>query len=605
MPSIERFNQWYASSEDETRDWREQAIEDINFYQLEHWTTEQIEQLKLEGRPTLVIPKIMPIINFLSGYQRQNRHDVIAKNRKGSTKPEADILTELIKQIFDLSNADYEISDWFLQGILTGRSWITGVLDYKHDPINGDLRLESLDPLSVFPDPNSVKYDYSDADYIMRTFWVNYEKVAALFPGKEKDLGSIDFQESDIKMHVVPRDAYSSASSKAERQALTRSGQVKIKECWYLERRKYVKLMDTANPSDLQEVQDVPRAIKGFLSRNDAYTVIESSRTERDVLSRSLICGDVVLEDFPNPLGKVNELPYIQFITSRVRGKILSVVTPLKDLQREINKRRSQLVHILNTLAKSGWIVAKGSTDIGVLKREGAKNGFVLEWDPASGGTKPEQIVPSPPSHGHILTENMAEDDMKKVSGANTDLLGQATQRGEPGVVLTLRQRQGQVVLEPLFDNFRISEQLLGGMLTTIITKSKLYSLEEIINILDIPLPEDVETVAEQERVYKKIVRVARLFEKPDQKRFNIKTAVRPDSPTKRMTDFAELMEIASLYPGYIPPEILLDASDISHKEEMLDKLKEMAAAGVAAPPPTAARPQRKLPQASPMPLNR
>jgi hypothetical protein len=58
------------------------------------------------------------------------------------------------------------------------------------------------------------------------------------------------------------------------------------------------------------------------------------------------------------------------------------------------------------------------------LAKHGATPGVVLDESKAGGSI--ERIEPAPLSEGHITAAQMSGDDMKEISGANPDLMGQA-----------------------------------------------------------------------------------------------------------------------------------------------------------------------------------
>lgn len=567
----DRLIEWFQDAESGNAQWREQAKDDINLYLLDHWDAETKRKLTEDGRPPLVIPKIYPIINFLSGYYRQNRFDLIYLPRKGSSADEANLITQLVKQVLDFSQSDYRIAEWFDMGLVTGRSWITGEVDYTHDPENGDLKLVVPDPLSVFPDPNSVEYDYSDAQYICRILKVDYQSLLEKFPDKVEGMSMEDVSIDDLETHHDSRQAYESKGFSSD-VARFMASRLRVKEWYYTENVKRIKMFDQATGTIVETIDD-PALIQDLQASKPGLTALESSKTTVKVLHRTLQCGGVVLEDFEKPLGEFNELPYAQFIVKRVRDQILSVVTPLKDIQKEVDKGRSQALHIINSIAKSGWWVPEGSTDMDVLKRDGGKNVFIGEYRAEKG--IPTQIGFAGGAGAQVALQRSleAERDLESVSGVNPELKGERRDGGkEPGITLQLRQKQGQVQIEPIFDNFSMSHQVLGQKLANIILKGSLYSPEEVMNIIDIPQPVSQEKVAEAQKL---VAAIQSLFTNPEKKRFNTKVAVRPSSPTVRMAEFATLTQVAQAYPGIIEPEDLLEASDLSQKDKIIEGIRK------------------------------
>lgn len=60
---------------------------------------------------------------------------------------------------------------------------------------------------------------------------------------------------------------------------------------------------------------------------------------------------------------------------------------------------------------------------------------------------------------------------------------------------------------------------------------------------------------------------------------YGIKVTVSPSAPTERIARFAEMDLLMSKYPGIIPPDIFIDATDIPNKNEIKARLRQQQAA--------------------------
>jgi threonine dehydratase len=84
-------------------------------------------------------------------------------------------------------------------------------------------------------------------------------------------------------------------------------------------------------------------------------------------------------------------------------------------------------------------------------------------------------------SPGHIEAATLSADDMKEISGANPDLMGQFIENyAESGKAIELRQAQGMKVVEVLFDNFARTQKLVAMGLVDMIRFTNVYSDDEI-----------------------------------------------------------------------------------------------------------------------------
>ena len=91
------YRRWFREAVDNSRKWSDEAREDFDFVEGKQWTAAEIKKFEESARPAIVINRIRPLINLLSGYQRNTRLDIdflgrtpddgeVAKVRKGLTK---------------------------------------------------------------------------------------------------------------------------------------------------------------------------------------------------------------------------------------------------------------------------------------------------------------------------------------------------------------------------------------------------------------------------------------------------------------------------------------------------------------------------------------
>ena len=167
-------------------------------------------------------------------------------------------------------------------------------------------------------------------------------------------------------------------------------------------------------------------------------------------------------------------------------------------------------------------------------------------------------MEPAPLSEGHIRVAQMSADDMKEISGANPDLLGHIMEGIlESGKAIELRQAQGMKVVEVLFDNFSRTEKLLALGLVDMIRVTDVYSDDEIRAIASAKL--DTRDLAQ--------LRSRRVG------KYGIKIESSSSSPTARYANFMSIMEIARMYPERIPAEVVIENSDLSNKEGIIQRM--------------------------------
>jgi hypothetical protein len=296
------------------------------------------------------------------------------------------------------------------------------------------------------------------------------------------------------------------------------------------------------------------RTAKAIADRSNRWAVKEWVVA---VLNKTVTAGNLVLEDISNPFGEAVQFPLYRFCPMWVDGGAMGVIENMTGPQQEVNKRRSQALHNLNQAANSGFKVKKALNNYDkYIAKFGSKPGIVLDESKAGGSI--ERIEPAPLSEGHIRASSMSAVDMKEISGANADLLGQVYDgRPESGKAIALRQSQGMKVIEIVFDNLSRTQKLMGKSLVDVIRFTDIYGDDEIAAI-----------VAEsEERVDTAGLKDKRIG------RYGIKVETSSSSPTARYANFMSILEVAAMYPGQVPVEAVIEASDITNKEQIVDQI--------------------------------
>ena len=115
------------------RDWLDEAEEDFAFAVGKQWRDEDKLTLERAGVPALTINKIQPNLFMISGYQRQNRPDIVAYPEGDEDSLYAEVVTRLIHNAVKISDAGYKQSEQFEDGVICGEGWIEPYIDYSND----------------------------------------------------------------------------------------------------------------------------------------------------------------------------------------------------------------------------------------------------------------------------------------------------------------------------------------------------------------------------------------------------------------------------------------------------------------------------------------
>lgn len=609
------------------KDLLKEINEDFEFAVGHQWDPGDKKTLEDAGVPALTINKIQPNIFLVSGYQRQNRSEWIAYPEGDEDNLESEIVTKLLKNSVKVSDGQYIVSEQFEDGIICGEGWVEPYIDYTKDLINGDLVLSKDSPMLIFPDPDSVKYDLSDAEFVIKlTPKLSKDQVKKLFPDKESEIdkienGSVEYALSD-GVELKQTLDYPMVGQETK---LNSAGELAVKEkCYDLVEyyyKKYVPkyLIADKDIGDLKEAKDKEEADTYVANKNASMNQIVAKVIKRIVpeIWVSAMIGKDIIDEYISPYyPKWKSYPFFPFFAHRITtviekaraGMTQGIVRSLKDPQREFNKRRSQELRILNSTANSGWLAEentwKNKPDV---EKFGASAGVTLEYK--NGKPKPERIVPAPLSQGHAQLAAENTQDMKEISGINADLLAMQDKGSDAsGRAIHLRQQQGILMLQRILDNFSRTQKLLGrfilsqlGELYTVETAMKVCGESFIRDNFSVPVmtqsPVDGTPVPVMENGQMKMQvdeQTAKnvfqmVLNSIDEGKYNVKIDEISNSPTVKLSNYSILLDMAGRGVP-IPPDVLVGDSSIS--ESSKQKIRKAIAAaqspqnGMPAPQP-------------------
>lgn len=478
------------------RDWLDEAEEDFAFAVGKQWRDEDKLTLERAGVPALTINKIQPNLFMISGYQRQNRPDIVAYPEGDEDSLSAEVITRLIHNAVKLSDAGYKQSEQFEDGVICGEGWIEPYIDYSRDLVNGQLCVKKCNPLNVFVDPASVEYDLSDAEYVIKVSpGLTKNQVLKLFPDKKSIIEKISNRTLSInsvdntKIQTLDYPQLDEAGGTGSGEDYSKEDNYDLVEYQY---KKYVSKYIIADKQigDMKEAKDLDEAQlyvdqKNTISGEVVAKVIH--RIVPEIWFCSLV-GDTVVDEFISPFyPKWKGYSLIPFFAHRItvpikdgqEYRIQGIVRSLKDPQRELNKRRSQELRILNSTANSGWLAEQDTwVKKSDVEKYGSTPGVTLEYK--SGRQKPERITPAPLSQGHAQLAAENTQDMKEISGINSDLLAM-NKTDASGRAIYLRQQQGIVMLQRILDNFSLTTKLLGRFILSQL--GELYTVERAVKV--------------------------------------------------------------------------------------------------------------------------
>ena len=553
----------FRNAVDADRPWRDEAWEDYGFkWGTGQWSESDKALLRKQKRPSLTLNKVGPLMRLLGGYQRLNRYDPILLPRTADDLEKAKKATAVTAFVLDETDYLNEESDVFDDGVTCGRGWFSVGYEWDDETGRGSIVVRKRSPFDIYPDPEARKYDMSDANYVCDAEWVDKFDLTSAFPEQEDLINNTTaVYDSDEPDERGDRNYwYDNTTSK-----------VRLVRMWY----------------------------RAVTHREELTDYGEKRRKRIKQIRVASYLGDLILEDVESPY-QHGFLPLIWFLPDwDGEGDIpRSVVRDLKDPQREINKRRSQLLHILNTMANRGWLVAEGSLSPEQLRKMemlGSSPGVVVKYN----GTPPQVFDMTQLPTAFAQIEQASTGDLKEISGINEEMMGMNVPASASGRAIELKQQAAITSIAGILDSLRRTKKQVMRMLWGYRGRPGLiqqYMTEEmVIRITEengqpgfvklnekVPVPDPVTGqlpfLDEQGNVVAAVMNDLSTWE------FDIVLSDEPTSPSGRTAAFWKLLEAAKQGVP-IPPDILLEASDIPQKEEIKAKMMAMQQAQAQAPP--------------------
>ncbi len=474
--------------------------EDFEFALGKQWEDKDIQTLRTAGVDALTINKILPMVNLLSGIERQGRTDMIAFPEGAEDTLDAEIATRLLKNLVKQSYADHKMSEQFEDGVIGGMGYIEFFPDYTYDLLNGEMKSRKISCFECFPDPDSVEYDFSDGAYFCRFQQdLKKEQLLTMFPDREKDIenlakGKVNFEKfmPSSDQHVQGEDYPELSEAGVDQFYEDQRGCYDVLFYFY-KKTKTVHMVGDIRQGTITECKSKEEA-EAYVEEHgkDPETgeeVAKAISKRIPEIWRAVIVGGEVFEDevawtYPRWKG----FPFIPFFANRtttpIKDKSLmyqGIVRPLKGVQRELNKRRTQSLRHLNSTANSGYFVPKKGLDRAnknKLIKFGSSPGVYIEYDPEIG--KPEKIQPTQLSQGHEQLALENTQDLREIAGINAELLV-AGDGQDSGRAILLRQKQGLVMIQRILDNYSRTKKVVGRFLLTQL--GEVYTVETAVRV--------------------------------------------------------------------------------------------------------------------------
>jgi hypothetical protein len=413
----------------------------------------------------------MPVVNMVCGRQRQHRKATQMLPVHGSSAQTASQATKVIQSAYSNDDTYNTISNCFKEAAgITGLSLMHSWIDYRRDPICGDLRTECFSADMIMMDAFWREMDLSDCQFIRTRKYLHKEQVKQLLPGRERDIDMLNDQAYfDTKFTFMP-----------QQYNIRRKGWLAYDEYWYLTERMGTFIVDpeTYESTEVDFTKDEMDRLKS------QYPHIVVVKEKVPTVHLAIIVNNTCFYDGPNPLG-VDMYPFTPFVgyhdlaNNNYAFRYQGIIRNIRDSQYLYNYRK-QLELDLLAAQFSGVDVEEDALidDSDAFKVGPGKVRFFKKGRLQSLNDKPGANI----NPANYQATQFLKEDIQSNAGVTPELLGQA-EDSDVGITEQLRQGAALTTLQELFDNLDLSQRNAGRLHWALIQKN--YTLGKIKRMIE------------------------------------------------------------------------------------------------------------------------
>jgi hypothetical protein len=492
--------------------------------------------------------RIRRVINMISGHQRRTRKSTIVVPVENGDNDTADQFTRVMYWLNQHENILDTISESFMGSLITGMNLLHVWVDYRSDPVSGNIKVDNCSYNSFLIDPYFRKTDLSDCNAIWKRSFLTKRECISLLPNQTDEILGLMGNEygagRDGKFQFMPETYHY-----GHKNLLT------YDEFWYRDYRTQKMLVD-AQTGETQEWKSTNEdQLRYFLQLYPQITVIES---EVPTVNLAVVVQGKVMYHGANPMG-IDLYPFVPvfayyrpempYFPWRIQG----VVRGLRDAQYLYNRRRIIELDILESQVTSGYIYKENSlVDPSHVFLSGQGRGIALKEEAQM--TDVQQIQPPQVPPSMIQLSELLAKEVSEISGVNEELLGSAVD-DKAGILSMLRQGAGLTTLQILFDNLDRSQKLLGNIILQLVQTN--FTPGKIQKILEGEQP-------------------AQQFYNKSFGRYSCAIEEGLNTTTQKQMNFAQLLQLRETGVP-IPDTYLLESSTIQNKSKLLEALAQQS----------------------------
>lgn len=413
----------------------------------------------------------MPVVNMVCGRQRQHRKASQILPVHGSSDKTASQATKVLQSCYSNDDTYNTISNCFKESAgITGLALMHSWIDYRKDPICGDLRTECFSADMVMMDAFWREMDLSDCQFIRTRKYLHKDQVKQLLPGRAKDVDMLNDQAYfDTKFTFMP-----------QQYNIRRKGFLAYDEYSYMTERMATFLVDP----ETYESTDIDLNKEEMEELKKQFPNIVVVREKVPTVHLAIIVNNVCMYDGPNPLGidSYNYTPFVGYhdlSNNNYAFRYQGIIRNIRDPQYLFNYRK-QLEMDLLAAQFTGVNVEEDALidDSDAFKSGPGKVRFFKKGRMSAIADIPGANI----NPANFQVTELLKQDIQSNAGVTPELLGQA-EDSDVGITEQLRQGAALTTLQELFDNLDLSQRHASRLHWDIIQRN--YTLGKIRQMIE------------------------------------------------------------------------------------------------------------------------
>jgi len=227
--------------------WAADATDDLAFYQGHHWLPEQVNELQERNQVPVVVPLTWQIVDQAISMLGANNPQFRATGRTDDDTKKAHLRSEIAQWIWQESmKCGLDFKAFLRDYYVMGRGALYVYIDPDGDLGKGEVRMMTIDPRDVIPDPNSQTILWDDADSIILRRYMTKKQIKMNWPDAECD---------DLQFGQLSNLASYDSDKSRLRQDFLHITEVRTQENYYYEvterftkvKRPFYRIIDPQN----------------------------------------------------------------------------------------------------------------------------------------------------------------------------------------------------------------------------------------------------------------------------------------------------------------------------------------------------------------------